>query len=86
MLIKGLDFKAPFIVRWLVILIALAFTTFTFYEWIAIGSKPDEQILSQHYDLSTPISNGESGAIEANVDPGNIVRASQIRLPTGSTS
>ena len=65
MLTKKLDFNAPFVVRWLVILIALVFTVFTYYEWNALGSELGDQILTQHYDLSTSIST----KIEADVDP-----------------
>lgn len=67
-MIKRLDFSAPFVVRWLVILIAIIFTAFAFYEWNAINSEPGGQVLPQPYDLSTPISKGESEAIEADVD------------------
>jgi hypothetical protein len=59
-----LVWKAPFVVRSLLMIIFILFSIFTLYEWKAIASEPKTEILPLHYELSTPISSSDSSTVE----------------------
>ena len=69
---RTLAWKAPSVLRSLLLLIFILFSIFTLYEWKGIASEPNNEILPTHSESSTPISSSDSGTVEgykADVDP-----------------